>query len=265
MSEDSKFDEKKFTDDLRERVQQGAFEAAGAKKVTPGRPNGVVPGIILVVIGTIFLLDHMGIINGEMLWKFWPLAIVAVGLLKAFKECERAVGVGFILVGILLQLHQLGMVSLSWGTLWPFLLIVIGASMIWSRFEMPKIPGMGGSLVSDGRDTLNEHALFGGVERRIGVNNFRGGLVTAIFGGVEVDFRSADIEGEEAVVLVEAIFGGIEITVPDRWNVTFQGQSIFAAFTDETRQPMPEPAGSAPRKTLILRGRAVFGGISVKN
>lgn len=265
MSDESKFDGQKFRDDLHERIHQEISERVHAKPLRSGSPNGLIPGLILVAIGTIFLLDHMGIISGEMLWRFWPLTIVAVGLLKFFKEGERAVGIGFILVGALLQMYKLGIVGLSWGTIWPFLLIVAGASMIWSRFEIIQIPGMRGSTVSDSRETLNEHALFGGVERRVNVNNFRGGMISAIFGGVEVDFRSADIEGEEAVILVEAIFGGVELTVPDRWNVSFQGQSIFAGFTDETRQPLPEPAGSTGRKTLILRGRAVFGGISVKN
>ncbi len=265
MSDSDKFDGEKFRDNLRENIYQNATEKRNARSLPPHRANGFIPGIILVIVGTIFLLDHMGIIRGEELWKFWPLAIVGVGLLKLFNDGERAVGVGFILVGVIVQLYRLRVVTLSWDTIWPFILIVVGASMILSRFEMPRIPGLQGSLVSDGRDSLNEHALFGGVERRVSINNFRGGVITAVFGGVEVDFRSADIEGEEAIVLVEAIFGGIEITVPDRWNVTFQGQSIFAGFTDETRPQLPDPTGAPVRKTLVLRGRAIFGGITVKN
>ena len=87
----------------------------------------------------------------------------------------------------------------------------------------------------------------------------------SVFGGVEVDFLSADIEGQEAVIYVEAIFGGIELRVPERWKVVFQGQSIFGGYSDETRPPLPDTPGSAPRKTLILQGKAVFGGINVKN
>jgi len=264
MNQESKFDAKKLGEELRDRIQSSMAESS-VKSGRSGSPNGLVPGLVLVVVGTVFLLDHMGIIHGETLWMFWPLAIVAVGFIKFAKEGERSVGVGFILVGALLQMHKLGVIGLSWGTIWPFILIVVGASMIWSRFELPKIPGLSGTVVTAGGDSLNEHALFSGVERRIGVNNFKGGIITAIFGGVEVDFRSADIEGEEAVIFVEAIFGGIELTVPDRWTVNFQGQTIFAGFSDETRQPLPDPTGAATRKTLILRGRAVFGGISVKN
>jgi predicted membrane protein len=235
MSEPGKFDSEKFRDELRDHIYQNTYDKMKAKSLRTASPSGIIPGVVLIVVGTIFLLDHMGIIRSEHLWKFWPMAIVAVGLIKFIKEGDRPVGIALILVGGLVQLYKLGLVGLSWDTIWPFILIVAGASMIWSRFTLPKIPGMSKTLSGEERETLNEHALFGGVERRVSVNNFRGGMITAVFGGVEVDFRSAEIEGEEALVFVEAIFGGIEITVPDRWNVTFQGQSIFAGFTDETR------------------------------
>jgi len=64
---------------------------------------------------------------------------------------------------------------------------------------------------------------------------------------------------------VEAVFGGIEIVVPERWTVVYEGQSIFGGYTDETRPPLPDVPGAPPRKRLILRGRALFGGINVKN
>jgi predicted membrane protein len=279
MSDEHQFDGKKFADDLRDRIHQRVSTGIYAQNRRIGRSNGLIPGIALVVIGTIFLLDHMGIVHAETLWRFWPLLIVAVGFLKLTQPGEHALGVGFIVVGGLVQLHQLGLIGLSWGTIWPFILILAGAALIWGRFEArnipgipgadgtPGVPGMPGTLSSggSGRDTVNEYALFGGVERRVTINNFRGGNVTAIFGGVDLDFRSADIEGEEANIYVEAVFGGIEIVVPERWNVTFQVQSIFAGYSDETRQPLPDAVGATPRKTLVLHGRATFGGITVKN
>ncbi len=265
MSDDTQFDGKKFADDLRNRVRAQTNSGVFSGNPRPGRSNGIIPGIVLVIIGTIFLLDHLGIIRADNLWKFWPLILVGVGLLKVFKPSERVMGIGFILVGALIQLHELGRIGLSWGTIWPFILIFAGVSLIWSRFEGPKVLIMPGSVASGGSNTVNEYALFGGVERRVTMNNFRGGNVTAIFGGVELDFRTAEIEGEEATLFVEAAFGGIEIVIPERWNVSFQVQSIFAGYSDETRQPLPDPVGAPPRKTLLVHGRATFGGITVKN
>jgi hypothetical protein len=114
-------------------------------------------------------------------------------------------------------------------------------------------------------DKLEAFALFGGIERRIHTSNFVGGQITATFGGVEIDFRSADIAGEEAQMYLDAVFGGIELVIPERWTVVWDGQNIFGGYSDETRPPLPDVPGAPPRKRLVLRGRAFFGGISVKN
>ena len=37
-------------------------------------------GLLLVVLGVLMLLDHMGIIHGDIWDYFWPLALVALGL-----------------------------------------------------------------------------------------------------------------------------------------------------------------------------------------
>jgi predicted membrane protein len=264
MSDGNQFDGKKFGDDLREQIHQEIHTSINPRP-WPRNRNGIVPGIILVVVGSIFLLDHMGIIQAEHFWKFWPLILIAVGFAKVFKDDALVLGIGFVLVGVVLQLHELNYTNLSWGAIWPFLLIMAGAQMIWAKFAMPQIPGIPGSPLSGDSNMLNEYALFGGVERRVNINNLRGGSISAIFGGVELDFRSAEMEGEEATLFVEAIFGGVEIVVPDRWNITFQIQSIFAGYTDERNPPMPDPLNTTPKKNLILRGRAVFGGINVKN
>lgn len=225
------------------------------------RRTGLLPGAVLIVIGTVVLLDHMGYLSADRLWKFWPVLLIVWGAAKLIEACNRVFGAIVALLGVLLLLHNLGYTRLNWADLWPLVLIGVGLSLIWHKFELPKLP----PVSSGGPNTINEFAMFGGVERRVTVSNFSGGTATAIFGGVELDFRSADIEGEEAVVLVDATFGGIEITVPDRWAVVYEGQSIFGGYSDETRPPLPDVPGTAPKKRLILRGRAVFGGITVQN
>ncbi|MGB2628714.1 MAG: DUF5668 domain-containing protein [Candidatus Acidiferrum sp.] len=266
MNGDDQFDKKKFGENLRNEIHQAINANLQTHNRGVRRSNGLIPGVILVVIGSIFLLDHMGIIHAESLWKFWPMAIVAVGVLKLTQPGEKGLGMGFVVIGALVQFHELSLLRFSWATVWPFILILAGLSLIWSRLEARKISGVRGTLSGAGsRETVNEYALFGGVERRVTVSNFRGGNVTAIFGGVELDFRGADIEGEEAVIYVEAVFGGIEIMVPERWNVAFEVQSVFAGYSDETRQPLPDAVRSSPQKTLMLHGRATFGGITVKN
>jgi hypothetical protein len=263
VSDQEKFDSEKFGENLRDRIHERASRHADLWTGRRSGSLGILPGVFLVLLGTVILLGHMGIISMDKVWRFWPLLLVVTGAVR-FIECHnRVLGVLLMLVGVVLLLNNLGYLRLRWDDLWPLLLIGAGASLIWGRMEiwMPKLP----PVSSGGPNTINEFAMFGGVERRIVMRNFAGGSVTAIFGGVELDFRSADIEGEEAVVLVEAVFGGIEAVIPENWIVIYEGQSIFGGYSDEIRPPLPDVPGAAAKKRLILRGRAVFGGISVKN
>jgi predicted membrane protein len=227
--------------------------------------TGLLPGLLFVLVGSVILLNRMGYIQTERLWKFWPILLIAVGLVKFFKDCNRVFGALMILLGGVLQLNNLGYTRLSWWDLWPIFLIGIGIMLILSRFEAPEWKPFNSPVAGIGKNSLNEVALFGGVERRIHDNNFRGGSINAMFGSVEIDFRSAEIEGEEAILNAEAIFGGIELIVPERWKVVYEGQSILGGYSDETRPPIPDPFGDSKKKTLLLRGRAIFGGIVVKN
>jgi hypothetical protein len=110
---------------------------------------------------------------------------------------------------------------------------------------------------------FNFSVIFSHVERHITSRNFKSGSLSAILGGFEIDLSRADIEGDEAVIYADAFFGGGEIRIPETWHVVIEGNAIFGAFMDETRQRPPD--GSAPQKKLIIRGTAVFGGVSIEN
>jgi predicted membrane protein len=202
------------------------------------------------------------LLAANLRWGFWPAVLIVWGAVRFVECCNRAFSVFLMGLGTLLLLGNLDYLHITMRDFWPIVLIGFGAMLIWGRLEMPRVAR---PAAAGGPNMVNELSLFGGTERRVTVSNFAGGSATATFGGVELDFRSADIEGEEAVLYVEAVFGGIEIIVPERWTVIYEGQSIFGGYSDETRTPLPEVPGAPPRKRLILRGRAVFGSITVKN
>lgn len=106
-------------------------------------------------------------------------------------------------------------------------------------------------------------AVLSHVERNITARNFKSGTVSAFFGGFDIDLSRADIAGDEAVILADAFFGGGEIRIPETWHVVIEASALFGAFMDETHQRPPE--GSGPAKRLIIRGTALFGGISIQN
>ena len=77
-------------------------------------------------------------------------------------------------------------------------------------------------------------------------------------GGVELDFREADLLDETDVV-VFACMGGIKITVPDDIDVEVNGIGFMGGFEHVSRH---EPDADRPR--LRIRGLALMGGVSVK-
>lgn len=226
--------------------------------------GSLVVGIVLVVLGVIFLLERQGMVPSDLLFHLWPLILVIVGLTKLLgrhdrdETKERIWGTLLILFGGLLLVGEFGYPQFRFFRIWPFALIVLGIYVVWSTIQ-ERQPG---SVSSDAQlDSVN---VFGGGQYRIGAKNFRGGRILAIFGGFELDLRDADIEGNEAVIEVNALFGGGEIRIPTTWHLVVSGAGIFGGYSDETQAPVANPAAPNP-KTIILKGVAVFGGVSIKN
>jgi predicted membrane protein len=243
------------------KAREGVFVNGERPIRRRGPGGGSASGVILIVIGLVFLLDRLGVMDAEHFWKFWPVLVVLSGAIRLRDAHGRLYGILLIAFGLLLLGANLRIGQLNWGVIWPIGLILLGIFLIWDRYFARKDLGQ----MENSHDHFNDVAMFGGVERRVTVQDFRGGTISAIFGGVELDLRGADMAGNETTIDVEAIFGGIELTVPTTWTVVFQGQSIFGGYSDETITQTPSAVQTAPIKTLIIRGRAMFGGVSVKN
>jgi predicted membrane protein len=106
-------------------------------------------------------------------------------------------------------------------------------------------------------------AIFGGTQRKIAAQDFKGGDALAIFGGLELDLRGAKMAGDRAVLDVNATFGGVELRVPESWHVEVKTVAVFGGVDDKTIPPKSDPNTPAP--CLVLTGTTVFGGVSVRN
>jgi len=226
--------------------------------------QGLIPGAFILAVGAIFLLNNLGIISAFHFWQYWPVILIVIGLVKITDPCGRLWGVTLAGFGVLLQLNEFGIIHFSWNQLWPLVLIAVGAMAMWSALQARNATLGLKADNTDPKNTLSESAIFGGVQKRVNTKEFRGGQLQSMFGGIEVDLRDAEIDGTEAVLHANAVFGGIEVRVPETWYVAARGQGIFGGYNDSTRyNPPVDP--DKPKKTLIIMGMAVFGGVEIRN
>ncbi len=239
----------------------GGIRIGGCNNADSSR-QGLVWGAMIFLIGVAFLLDHLGFLHVGSIFNFWPMILVAFGISHLFAPSNRAWGVILIAIGAVFQLNNLGIMHHGIGDLWPFAIIFVGVILMWNALKPPVVANVSG----DTSDVIEAVAVFGGTERRIGSSNFRGGRVTSVFGGVELDFRDAGMEADEAVLELNCVFGGVEIRVPDSWNVHARTVPVMGGYSDKTRAAaVPQDASAPKRKTLIITGAIVFGGVEIGN
>jgi predicted membrane protein len=102
--------------------------------------------------------------------------------------------------------------------------------------------------------------MFSGSEIASHSKEFKGGSVTAIFGGAEVDLRDA-MPVADARLDVFTAFGGVEIRVPEGWQVSVKGLPLFGGIDNITaKEQLPENATLLP-----VNATALFGGIEIKH
>jgi predicted membrane protein len=222
----------------------------------------LVLGLGIIIIGILFLLGNMDIIDPHDYLRYWPAIIMIVGLAYLF-QCQRGSGRvwGAILtfVGAAMLLDRLYFIHFSLWDYWPLILICVGIMMIVkSSFIRRGIAAPPFAESKDANDRLVAVAVMAGSKRYNNSQNFQGGELTAIMGGLEIDLRDASIK-DEAVIDITAIMGGVDMRVPEDWTIIIDGFPFLGAFDDKTRPP------KEITKRLIIRGTAVMGGVDIKN
>lgn len=234
------------------------MDASNSMKLKPQ----LVLGLIAIGLGVLFILDNLNLLHlgwawnvGEV-WRYWPALLIIAGLVQILRACCT----GHLVIGVILTIAggvmfpYLSYLRYQISDFWPLILVAVGANVVWRTL------GGGRRTATDSSDIVNGFALLSGVVRTCNSQDFRGGELTAIMGGCEVDLRQASIIDGKATIQVLALWGGIEIKVPEDWNVRSSVAPLLGGFEDRTRPPMD---GSG--KTLHVRGAAIMGGIEVHN
>lgn len=230
-------------------------DAASRAAITPQ----LLLGVLVIAAGLTMTLDNLGVIEATRYYRFWPVAIILFGLLKLWQSFDGHGGSfsGFLVttIGTWLLLEQTAFVRLSFWDMWPTLLVFFGAIMVWQSLSAPRLR----AAATDETDVVRAMAVLGSVVRGNNSSTFRGGELTAVLAGCELDLRNAAIDGE-AVLEIFALWGGIEIRVPDDWTVVSRVTPVLGGVEDTTRPPQ-----GIGRHRLILRGVVVMAGVEIKH
>jgi predicted membrane protein len=255
----------------RRAQRMGRYSHGGVYAGHSRSHSHAVWGIIVLLVGMLFLLQNLGYFYIGDFFRLWPVILVALGIARILDSRSLGSllwGGTLAVAGAVLLANNLGFIPWDlWHIFWPVLLICWGAAILargflgrgqWIR---PHSFVDDTSTISD--NVLKEAVVFGGIHRKIDSQDFLGGEARAIFGGIDIDLRGASTTKDVIEIEADAIFGGVELKVPDTWEVIVRGAGVLGGYDDKTR-PAPAVEG-VKRPKLIIRGEAVFGGVTVRN
>jgi len=235
--------------------------------------NNLSFGVILLLIGSILLLDRMDVIDFS--WVFsWPFILIGIGLYSIIRHgLKNEFGIIMLLIGSFFLIRRENFIPDDYyDYLLPAGIIIIGLYLIFSRsskFGFSKVKtddsfdenfGISDAKVVES-DYIKAEAVFASVQRRLITKDFKGGKITSVFGGADIDLSKADIK-ESAVLHVEVMFGGLKLIIPPHWEIQADVSNIFSGIEDKRAFPNVDEAA---RKTLYIKGSVNFGGLEFKS
>lgn len=220
-------------------------------------------GVLLVGIGVLFLLDSTGTIEAENVWGLiWPSILIVLGTWFLVRERARSLaGLVLLALGVGFFAQNAGWLAEGWiGRYWPVIVIVAGLAILADATGLTRgrPRRVEGETEVVGEDWLRSTAFMSGRKERVTSSTWRGGDVTAIMGGVELDLRDATPASEGARLDVTAVMGGVEVRVPRGWRIEVRGAPLLGGFDDKTKGGAPSDA-----PLLSVTGTALMGGVEI--
>jgi len=238
----------------------------------------VITGLIILVVGVLFLVNNFHWLPPQVGYYLfsWKTLLIGIGVLNLLLSRNRVTGFILITVGVAFWAPQIFHLPIPVGRLiWPMAIIAVGLFLLVNRREEGRGNGFFGGHRSadenaaDGKafvqeDFIDDVAIFGGGDRVVTSKNFRGGKLTAIFGGSAIRMHRASMAPGKHYLEVFYMFGGSEIVVPADWVIRVDVVSIFGGFSDKRYVRKPEEITDENHPVLVIKGLVIFGGGEIK-
>lgn len=227
--------------------------------------NKAFIGVILVLAGLFLVIRNTGFFPDfiDNVIFSWPMLLVVIGLVMTLGASEKTAGIivmavgGFFMIPLLFRetFHMYNM-------FWPSIFIIVGVIFIVSRGKNWNRANLNSKGVI-GDDYVDYVNVFSGGERQVVSQNFRGGKISAVFGGIELDLTKAGLAPGVSELEIACVFGGATLIVPDDWYITIDVTPVLGGFSDSRR--LTPGRTIDPSKHLIIKGAVVFGGGEIKS
>jgi hypothetical protein len=261
------FHDRRHRDELRNlgpRVEQEVRRQYGKR----GRFHSLVIGALIATFGMTLLATNLGWTDmRSVMRQFWPFALVILGLANLLNDRSgvRFWGLVLIIAGLWIYAAQRDWIHVQfWAVFGPTILILLGATVAWRAIAGP--PRTPIPTDASGNETpgyVSSFAVMSGSEHKP-TQPFQGANLGAVMGGVKLDLTGAEMQGDTATIEVFAVWGGIEVFAPRDWDVTSKVVTFMGATVDK-RRPAAAATPGAPRKTLVVQGFVLMGGIEIKD
>lgn len=220
------------------------------------KSSSIIWGLVLVVIGTLLILDITNLVNINVFFDgWWTLFIIVPCAISLITENEKTGNLIGLIIGILLLASCRDWIEfeLVFKLIIPIILLVIGLNLIFKNMfnKVAKIDK------KSFEGLQNYTATFSEVKENI-EGNFDGADINAIFGGVRLDLSEAKFKNEN-YISVCSVFGGVTLIVPNDVVVKTGVTQIFAGTDDHRKN-----ANKDGKKVLYVKGSSIFGGIDIR-
>jgi len=234
------------------------------------KPNKrYILGGVLVLVGLLMVLENLDILNNflpDYLFGWYSIPILIGAALMASRE-KFTFGLILTIIGGVFLIEEMAW-EYNWRfdfwdvfDFWPLVFIIVGLSLIFRRGRLGDWKEKK-SEFGDSSDYVDETAFFGGADRIITSQDFKGGKVTSIFGGSDINLVNATLAPGTNVLDVFVLFGGTDIIVPPDMNVRVEVTAVFGGFSDERKIINNNPDNDG--RELVIKGLVLFGGGEVK-
>lgn len=238
---------------------------------TENRSRTLIFAVIIIAAGALLLLRGIGLLPWELsrVLLSWQMLLIVIGVFNIFSSQHKVSGYILLGIGGFFMLDKFYYWDISfWQVFWPVVLIGIGVAVLVNH---QRGQGFGHRFNHDGLkysdsddgDYIDEVTIFSGTEKTITSQNFRGGKITSIFGGSEINLSQANLSPERNNIEVVSIFGGSTLIVPPDWDVKVNVTAVFGGFSDKRYKRTGVEKDAT--KLLNVQGVVIFGGGEIKS